>query len=241
MENEPVWVVAYINRDHIAIAQEELTKYGHKDVEAYIPTVRLLTKKFKGKNHFEFVPLLFNYGFFKIPLKKAKNPDFLMELRHHITCIYAWVKDPAKVQGTLRKDNKGSRDALPAAAIASDKEVARMIKASQSMSIHCAEDLDRFRPGDYLKLEGYPFEGMPAEIISINKRKGEVRVRLGIENIMKEVTVSFENVFYTIYKDYSEEGREKSTDEMVERYGPNSIDHIIYKNQRDDDYGGYEQ
>lgn len=233
------WLIAYINRDHISIAQDELKKYGHKDVEAYIPTVRILTKKFKGKNHFEFVPLLFNYGFFKVPLEKAKNPDYLMELRHHITCIYAWVKDPINIQKNLRKDNKSSSYALPAAAIATDKEVTRMIKASESMSIYCAEDLKRIKPGDHLKLEGYPFEGMPAEVISINHKKGDVKVRLDIENVVREVTVSFENVFYTVYKNYNEDSRESSSDELVEKYGPNTIDHIIYKNQ-EDEYNEYE-
>lgn len=241
MESKNVWVVAYINRDHIGIAEEELKRYGHKEVEAYIPTVRLLKKKFKGKNVFEFVPLLFNYGFFKIPYSKAVNPDYLMELRHHITCIYAWVKDPAKTvrsgKSGLKSDNSNNTDALPNCAIATDREVATMVKATESMSIYNAEDLKQFSKGDYIKLEGYPFENMPAEIISINHKKGEVRVKLDIDAIVKEVTVSFENVFYSIYKDFDENSREDSTDELIDRYGPNAIDHITWKRKMTD----YEQ
>ena len=234
MEDRKIWVLAYINRDFIVRAETELKRYGHDDIEAYIPTVRLLKKKFKGKNVFEFVPLLFNYGFFKIPYHKAINPDFLMELRHHITCIYAWVKDPAKIhkQSTnLKLDNSSSVDAIPHIATATDKEVTRMVKASESMSIYCAEDLKRFKPGDHLQLEGYPFEGMPAEIIRINHKKGEVVVKLNIEAIVKEVTVSFENVFYTVYKNFNEDAREESSDEMIERYGPTAIDHITFNRQ----------
>lgn len=231
MESKKIWVLAYINRDFINRAEIELERYGHNDIEAYIPTVRLLKKKFKGKNVFEFVPLLFNYGFFKIPYHKAINPDFLMELRHHITCIYAWVKDPAKIhlQSTnLKSDNSNFTDAIPHIATATDKEVTRMIKASESMSIYNADDLKRFQPGDHLQLEGYPFEGMPAEIIKINHKKKEVVVKLNIEAIVREVTVSFENVFYTVYKNFSEQLREDSSDEMIEKYGPNAIDHITF-------------
>ena len=183
MGDRKIWVLAYINRDFIVRAETELKRYGHDDIEAYIPTVRLLKKKFKGKNVFEFVPLLFNYGFFKIPYHKAINPDFLMELRHHITCIYAWVKDPAKIHNNttnLSKDNSNFIDAIPQVAIATDKELATLLEASESMSIHCAEDLERFKPGDHLILEGYPFEGMPAEIISINPKKKEVKVKLDL-------------------------------------------------------------
>lgn len=233
--NKEVWVIAYINREFINIAEEELRKYGHTDIEAYIPTVRLLKKKFKNKNIFEFVPLLFNYGFFKVPYYKAVNPDYLMELRHHITCIYAWVKDPAKNinsngKSNLKKNNEGTTRALPMYAIASDTEVSRMIKTSDSMSIYNSEDLDRFKPGDYIKLEGYPFENMPATIISINKKKGSVKVKLDIGSLVKEVEVSFENIFYSIYKNFDENSRESSTDDLEFRYGTNMIDSLTLKN-----------
>lgn len=236
--NKTIWAVAYINRDFIDRAQLELERYGHSDIEAYIPTVRLLKKKFKGKNIFEFVPLLFNYGFFKIPYHKAINPDYLMELRHHITCIYAWVKDPAKVNPQLtglRGDNGNFQNAIPQVALATDKELARLIEASESMSIYNAEDLDRFKPGDYLKLQGYPFENIPAEIVSINHKKREVKVKIDISSITNEVTVSFDNVFYSVYKNFNETPKEESTDEMLSKWGPTSIDHLMYNKNYEDE------
>lgn len=231
MENKTVWAIAYINRDFIDIANSELERYGYNEIEAYIPTVRLLKKRFKGKNVFEFVPLLFNYGFFKMPYNKAINPDYLMELRQRITCIYAWVKDPAQLhpnKTNLKKDNSGFSDALPQAAVATDKEVARMIKATQSMSIYCSEDLKRIKPGDHLQLEGYPFEGMPAEVVKINHKRGEVIVKLDMDAIVKEVTVSFENVFYTVYKNFNEKSREESTEEIDSKAGYGLTDNLLF-------------
>ena len=61
------WAIAYINRDFIDRVEIDLGKYKkYEAVKAYIPTVRILRKKFKGKDIFEHVHLLFNYGFFQI-------------------------------------------------------------------------------------------------------------------------------------------------------------------------------
>lgn len=232
-ESKQVWVVAYINREFIANVTEELHHYGYKDIEAYIPTVKVLKKQFKGKRHFELVPLLFNYGFFKMPYEKACNPEYLLELRHRIGCIYAWVKDPSRMLSDnrpgLNTKNRNFDKAIPRAAIATDEEISEMAKTSKDLGIFTKDDLKQFKAGDYIKLEGYPFEGMPAEILKINHRKKEVTIRLMIEAVVQKMTVSFENVFYSIYRDYNEKGKEQSTDEITERYGNNAIDHITFK------------
>jgi len=227
-----IWCIAYINRDRINIAEQELNKYGY-DVKAYIPTVRMLKKKFKGKDIFEFIPLLFNYGFFNVSLKDAKNPEFLMELRNRITCIIGWVKDPTKAIGKsprLKADNSDTATGVRATALATDAEVARLVTESQAMSIYSAEDLARLQPGDYIKLKGYPFDDMPAEIISINAKKKEVKVSLQMDVLFKNVTVSFENVFYTVYQGLNEKSREESYDELHEKYGQHSVDKMLFQN-----------
>jgi len=235
--SKTVWCIAYINRDHIGIVEEELKKYNYK-VEAYIPTVRILKKKFKGKSIFEFVPLLFNYGFFKVEYESAINPQFLMELRNRITCIYGWVKDPTKILHDgprLSANNSDSPGGILATALATDAEVARLTKESDAMSIYSAEDLARLQPGSYIKLKGYPFDDMPAEIIKINLSKREVKVSLLMDALVKEVTVSFENVFYTVYQGFNEDSKEESYDELNEKYGQNSIDKMLFQNYNYDE------
>lgn len=232
IKSNKIWLIAYVNRSYISIAEEELLKYGYKDIEIYIPTVRVLRKKFKGKEMFELIPLLFNYGFFNIPFEKACQVEYLSKLRQRISCIYGWVKDPIKTisdSPRLRLDNGNFIDALPKAAVAADDEVARMIKATETLSIYNKDDLNRIKPGQYIKLEGYPFDNMPAEVISINHRKREVKVKLLMDSIVQDVTVSFDNVFYSIYKNFDEENRDKSIDDMDNRFGENSIQHLIIK------------
>lgn len=226
-----VWLVAYINRSFIDKVHNELIQYDYDDIEVYIPTVKVLRKTFKGKQLFEFIPLLFNYGFFKVPYQFACSAEALMEMRNRISAIYGWVKDPAitlkDADLNLNLNNDNFPDAKPQAALASDDEVARMVKASEEVGIFSAEDLSRLKPGQYIKLEGYPFDNMPAEIIKINPKKKEVKVKLLLDTLIKEVTVSFDNVFYSIYKNYDEFENNLSSDEMNERFGENTIDNII--------------
>lgn len=235
-----VWLIAYINRSFIDIVKRELIQYDYVGVEAYIPTVKVLRKTFKGQQLFEFVPLLFNYGFFKVPYELACCTESLSEMRNRITAIYAWVKDPTDMMKYedpgLTYGNSNFINAKPRAAIATDAEVARMVRAADMMSIHSAEDLARFKPGQYIKLEGYPFDDMPAEIITINLKKREVKVKLLIEAIVKEITVSFDNVFYSIYKNYDETDNTISSDELAEKFGENAVDNMILK-QNFGDYG----
>jgi len=236
MPSQPkhVWVIAYINREFLHRVEEELKKYEYR-IDTYIPTVRVLKKKFKGKQMFEFVPLLFNYGFFKIRYEDACNPDYLMELRFRISAIYAWVKDPlANLNNTtrLKKDNSNFYNGIPAAAIARDSEIAELNKNSENMDIYSSDDLDRFEKGDLITLKGYPFEDMPAELISINKNKKQIKVRLLLEALVKEVTVSYENVFYTVYQGYDDAvGKGDNYDEMQASSGSKTkFDKMIFQN-----------
>jgi len=229
-----VWLIAYVNRDFIHIAEEELARYKYHFIKAYIPTVRVLKKKFKGKNIFEFVPLLFNYGFFRVPFHYAANEDFLVELRSRITCIYGWVKDPTKdlmrKNPRLRMDNRGLIKPMPVTALATDKEISFLVKQTQAVNVYSAEDLKQFGPGDYIKLKGYPFDDMPAEIIHINLSKREVKVKLLVDALVKEATVSFENVFYTVYQSLDSDYKVRSLDEIRENHGNNALDKILYDN-----------
>ena len=231
MDSQKNWCIAYINRDYISLANKELQQYGYDDVEAYIPTVRILKKTFKGKDEFEEIPLLFNYGFFSMPFEKACNEEFLSTLRQRVTCIYGWVKDGSKLlekRPTLRVDNRETMIAMPRTAIATDKEISELVKASKELGIYSAEDLEAISIGSLITLHGYPFDGIPASVNHINHSKKEVSVTLELDSLMKNVTVSFDNVFYTIYRAFDEEQHDKSLTD-IENNGKRSLDKIFHK------------
>lgn len=242
-----VWVVAYISRDHIHRVEDDLLDRGFGSIRVYIPTVRILKKQFKNKNIYEYVPLLFNYGFFQLPYDKACNVEFLRKLREEIPAIYGWVLDPTKVlkeKPRLRMDNKNPEleeekteagikilkkpYQIPKVAIAKEEEIVKLLEAAENMSVFSDGLVERLHEGDFLTLQGYPYEGMTAEVIDINTNKKQVKVRLLLETMISTAVVSFENIFYTVYADFDKSCKEKSLDEIHEK-GKRSLDRIYAK------------
>ena len=240
-----IWVIAYINRDYIERVESDLLKHGFGSVRVYIPTVRILKKQFKNKNFYEYVPLLFNYGFFQIPYDKACDIEFLKKMREKIPAIYSWVVDPVMVLKTkpkLRHDNKSPnivteengikvirrKKEIPQVATAREEEIVNLLKAAEKMSVFSDKIIEKLEIGSFITLQGYPYDGMPAEIVSINKTKKEVKVRLLLETMITTATVNFENIFYTVYSDYDKSCREKSLDE-IDLHSKRSLDKIYAK------------
>jgi transcription antitermination factor NusG len=208
-----VWLICYIDSENIETIEKDLNKKKiYKGIEHFVPLVKILSKKFKGKNIYDHIPLLFNYGFFKVPIEKATNKEFLSGMKSDIKGIYAWVKDG------MRRDKESLYYRIPLA-IATPEEIKNLIKSQLTNSIYSAEDLERVKEGQIVNLKGYPFENMDAEVLRIDFVKKEVKVSLQMGNIFKEVIVSFDNVFYSIYHGGYDETvfKEKSLDEIKER------------------------
>jgi len=241
-----VWVIAYINRDYVSRVESDLLKHGFGSVRVYIPTVRILKKQFKNKNIYDYVPLLFNYGFFQLPFDKACDVEFLRRMKEKIPAIYSWVIDPIKVMKTkpkLRMDNRDSKEPeetedgikilrrpkrFPKVATAREEEIVNLLKAAKEMSVFSDKIVDKLELGSFITLQGYPYEGMPAEIVEINKNKKEVKVRLLLETMITTATVSFENIFYTVYADFDKTHREESLDKL-DSFGKRNLDKIYAK------------
>ena len=243
-----IWVIAHINRDFIETVEKDLLNNGYGAIKVFIPTVRILKKQFKNKNVYEYVPLLFNYGFFQIPYDKACDPDFLKRLREEIPAIYAWVVDPVntiKTRPNLRTDNLGGVDyddmdtnddgmkiirhnERPRVAVAAENEIAALIKSSENLSVFSDEVVDRLEIGSFITLRGYPYDNMPAEIVAISKERKQVKVRLLLETMIANATVSFENIFYTVYSNVDDACKEQSIEDIQEK-GRHNLDRLYAK------------
>lgn len=202
------WLVAYINSAYIERVYTDMKKsLEYADMEVYIPTVRILKKTFKGENLFEEVPLLFNYGFFKVLRKYAIHPTYLENMKKNISCIYAWVKDPAKVlaeRPKLRMDNKYVfTDKDVPIATATSEEISKLLSAAYYNHIYDSDDIDKLAPGQVINLRGYPFDNILAEVVEVYPEKHKVKVKMGILDQVREVMVTFDNVFFTIYHNQS--------------------------------------
>ncbi len=243
-----VWCICHINKDGVKKLDIDLSKdTRYMQLEAYIPTVKVLKKKFKGEEHFDEVPLLFNYAFFKMPIKFARDPEFLISLKNDISCIYSWVKDPAAVMSehpvlSIKNIETRHNSSEYSCATATEEEIAGLLGSAAELSIYSKEDIYNLNPGDSVTLHGFPFDGVDATIEKINHKKKEVKVKLELHRLLKQVTVSFDNIFYTIYKSkYNEEPlREVSLDQLREGTDNHSLDNLFTKchyYQEPDEYG----
>lgn len=212
-ESKYVWAIAYIDRDYLSTVEKQLSKFPeYFDVQAYIPTVRILKKRFKNENHYEHIPLLFNYGFFRLPLRLI-NAESLADLKKNIQVIYSWVKDPINLFNeppSLNRENKTIRRPIQmAVGTASDEEIARLINASHKLSIFDKEELEKIKPGDTILLRGFPWEGIPATVKHINIKKGEVRVEADLGSHIQDTILAFDHIFWSIYQGSYDENNHK--------------------------------
>ncbi len=211
IDKKCTWVIAYINRDFIYRVEQDIDNFcramGDKifqpqKMKAYIPTVKILRKQFKGREIFEEIPLLFNYGFFQIPNKNL-DVDLLIKMKENILCIHQWVKDGKTVMkhkpGLIEdKEVKGRKDIIDYAC-ASDSELKELIQSHKKYSLYDKYDIDNLQAGTIITLKGYPFDDIPAKIISVDKDKEKVKVELLVEGIIKKTVVAFDNILYSVY------------------------------------------
>lgn len=232
-----VWLIAYIDANHLNRVEADLKKLPQfKGVIPYIPTVKVLRKTFKGKQHFEEVPLLFNYGFFGVPRKYAVHKNYLDLLQENVNAIFSWVRDPLKKINTKVAGLKESKikDHHISIATTTSSKIAEFINDSFKFSAHDSTEIDALTPGQIIILHGYPFEGIEAEIVSLNIPKKKAYVKILIFDQKKEIEVSFDNLIYTIYhnKNYDDSlSAVQSLDQMNETQG-NQVNRQIYKNFR---------
>lgn len=243
LKNDPnVWVIAYIDAKFIKNVVYELSKYPeYAEVEAYIPTVKILKKTFKKENIFEEVPLLFNYGFFKVPRKYAIYKNWLDNLQKNVSCIYGWVRDPANIwteAPKMRLDNESvyhTEANRISAATASSADIGRLIKDTINLGAHSSEEISLLQEGQEIVLRGYPFEGVNARVLSINHKTEEVQVEIRIFDQMRPALVSFDNVFFTIYHNTKNFDDALTGDKSIDEMSTNkTFDKIQKKNWRDD-------
>ncbi len=228
MDSQHTYCIAYINRKLLTKLQHDLMRCDLQ-IEVVIPTVNVLTKKFKGKEHFDEVPLMLNYGFVKVNDIDLYNLEFFRDIAAKINCISGFLKEK-------------SEDGTVSIATTTKKAVNQVLKAGKRMSIYTGMDFNtlkgrdeirrkyephrndngEFIDGKVITLKGYPFDGVEAQIIKIKFAKCEVEVllQLGLDEntIAQPATISFHNMFYTIYDEADEEQesmRERSIEDMT--------------------------
>ena len=202
MKNWP-WMIIYIDRNKfLDTGIEKVEKeYG---IEIVVPVTRVLKGKHRGRNNYEDVPYLFNFGFLRVPKSRRYDIDYLVKLKREIPLLLGFLRDT-----TL--PSQGFNFAM-----ISSREVNRIIRDAGQSSIYSEHQEENIKIGDSIKLSGYPFEGLYGVVEKINKEKQNMVISIEISNgAPLKITVPFFNIYYTMYHydmnstDYLENGFEE--------------------------------
>lgn len=202
MKNWP-WVIIYIDRNKFLNTDIEKVEkeYG---IEIVVPVTRVLKGKHRGRNNYEDVPYLFNFGFLRVPKFRRYDIDYLVKLKLEIPLLLGFLRDT-----TL--PSQGFNFAM-----ISSREVNRIIRDAGQSSIYSEHQEENIKIGDSIKLSGYPFEGLYGVVEKINKEKQNMVISIEISNgAPLKITVPFFNIYYTMYHydmnstDYLENGFEE--------------------------------
>ena len=214
MKTSYVYCIFRLDRKFYKRINNDLISRGYKHVKAIVPTISVLKKSRKGKNEYEDVPLLFNYGFIRMRSDKAFDRYYLNKIKRDIPGILSFMKslDHKPKRKRLRIDNAEDFDDYSVVATISRDEVIRYKHMAKANKIYSVDDITRVGIGDYVILRGYPFEGIPAILLESNLNTKKMLVKLYPETDGNlEIEVPMENVLYSAYHE-SDEYKLYSTD-----------------------------
>lgn len=203
-----VYAICYIERKYFHLINQELRDNGYHHIRAIVPTVKVLRKAIKGKLNFEEVPILFNYGFIKMPAEKAFSRPFLNKMKRQISGIRAFLKDTQTIfprKKRARIDNAEDFDDFSIVAICPRSEVNRFRRLARENKKFSVEDIANIKIGDYIVLKVYPYEGVDATILDINLTQKTVKLMLYPEHGKMEITLPYDHVLYSVYANYDED------------------------------------
>lgn len=189
--------------------QADLEERGYSDIRAIIPTVKILRKTQAGKETYDIVPLLFNFGFIRLSRERAYNRSFMRNLASDIPGISGWVYDTVTMHPRKKKkrvDNLDIFDDFSKVAQVSRRDVRYYKRVAKRNCIYSADEITSLYPGEYITLHGYPFEGIGAIVEDISLRDKMVTVTIFPgERGSLTIQLPFSNILYSIYGDFEED------------------------------------
>lgn len=199
------YCIFYLEKKLWKDLNSQLIEEGYVKLKAIVPTVNILKKTIKGKMIFTEEPILFNFGFMKMPTECAFSRPFLNKLKQKIPGIHSWLRDTAVLHPRKKKariDNMEDFDDFSLVATCPRKEVKRFLKLSRENKKYSVDDLVNIKPGDFVQLKGYPYEGQGATVKEVNYKERFVRVELVVLQGIMKLTLPFDNVLYSVYMNY---------------------------------------
>lgn len=203
-----VYCIFYLEKKYYLDVDVQLKKAGFHKLKAIVPMVKILKKTIKGKMQFVEEPVLFNYGFIKMPSEFAYDRNFLNRVKKAVPGIHHWLRDTDTLHPKKKKariDNAEDFDDFSLVATCPRADVRRFLKISRENQQYSLDDFVRIQEGTFVQLKGYPYEGMSAKVKKVDHNTRTVE--LDMVTLMGgslTLTLPFDNVIYSVYRNYDE-------------------------------------
>lgn len=201
------YCVFYLEDKYYQNINKDLKESGYRHIRAIIPTIRFITKNSsRGKDVYQEEPLLFNYGFMKIPTSLVYNRQFLNKLKKGISGIRCWLKNTESLHrkrgNKARVDNAEDFDDFSQVAIVPRKEVRRFLQISRENKRLSIEDISSIHVDDYIELRHYPYIGADAVVKEVDLKNDRVKLQIYPQSSKVETWLPLDMVVYSVYENY---------------------------------------
>lgn len=201
-----VYCIFYLDKKYYHDINTQLQEAGFKKLKAIIPMVKILKKTIKGRMQFVEEPVLFNYGFIKMPSEFAYDRQFLNSVKKRISGIHHWLRNTDTLHPKKKKarvDNAEDWDDFSLVATCPRVDVRRFLKISKENKQYDPDDFVKITPGSFVQLKGYPYEGMSATVKKVDHNTRTIELdMITLMGGTLTLTLPFDNVIYSVYMDY---------------------------------------
>ena len=201
------YCVFYLEEKYYRSINQDLKDNGYRFVRAIVPTIKFIDhQSSRGRYIDTEVPILFNYGFIKIPTKYIFNRQYMANMKKAIPGIKGWLKNTETLHRNRGKkkrvDNLDIFDDFSQIARVTRKEVRRLLDISIENSRLKFEDITAIHKGDFITLRHYPYIGVDAIIEDIDWEKQKVKLLVYPQTYKIVNWLPMEFVIYSVYEDF---------------------------------------
>ena len=201
------YCVFYLDEKYYKDINKDLKDNGYKHIRAIIPTVKYIDhQSSRGRYIDTEVPILFNYGFIKMPTNKVFDRQYMSKLRRSIPGIKGWLKNTETLHRSRgrrhRVDNIDIFDDYSQVAIVPRSEVRRFLAISRENSRLKFEDITTLHVGDFITLRHYPYIGVDAIVKDIDWENQKVKLLTYPQTYRIINWLPIELVIYSVYEDF---------------------------------------
>lgn len=201
------YCVFYIEEKYYKDINKDLKDNGYKHVRAIVPTIKFIDhQSSRGRYIDTEVPILFNYGFMKVPTNKVFDRQYMVRMKKNIPGIRGWLKNTETLHRGRGKrprvDNLDIFDDFSQIARVSRVEVRRFLAITRENSRLKFDDITALHIGDFITLRHYPYIGVDAIVQEVDWKNQRVKLLTYPETYKIFSWLPIELVIYSVYEDF---------------------------------------